>query len=78
MELLLVHDPRQTEVGNQEIGIIFWGPKQEILWLQIPMYNTMIVEICNGGESRSHQVSGVGLVIVTLSTNAIKQLASKR
>jgi hypothetical protein len=41
------------------------------------MYNAMIMEICNGGKGRPHEVGGVGLVVVTLSTNAVKQLASK-
>lgn len=41
------------------------------------MYDAVIVEVCDCGESRSNQVGGVGLVVVALSTNAIEQLASE-
>jgi hypothetical protein len=78
VELFLVHDSRQSEIGNQQIRIILRGSEQEILWLQVSMYNTMVVEIGNSGESRSHQVGGIGFIVVTFSADAIKKLASKR
>jgi hypothetical protein len=42
------------------------------------MYDAMVVEICNGGEGRAHEIGGVGFVVVTLSADAVEQLASKR
>jgi hypothetical protein len=42
------------------------------------MYDAMVVEICNGGEGRAHEIGGVGFVVVTLSANAVEKLASKR
>jgi hypothetical protein len=42
------------------------------------MYDTVIVEVGDSGESCSNQVGGVGFVVVAFSADAVKQLASKR
>jgi hypothetical protein len=78
VELLLIHNSWQSKISDQQVCVILWGSEQEILWLQVAMYDAMVMEVCDSGEGRSHEICGVGFVIVALSANAIKQLASER
>ncbi len=77
MELFFVHNPRETEIGNEEVGVVLRGPEQEVLWLEVAVDDTVIVEVGYSRESCSDQVGGIGFVIATFSTNPIKQLTAK-
>lgn len=78
MKLFFIHNARQSKVSNQQVGIVFWRTEQQVLGLQISVYNSMVVEVGDSGECCSNQVCGIRLVVVALSTDAVEQLASKR
>lgn len=78
MELLFVHDTRQAKVCNQQISVVFGRAEQQILGLQIAVYNAVVVKIRDSGQRRSYEVCCVRLVVVALSADAVEQLASKR
>lgn len=78
VELLLVHDTRKSEIGDKQIGIVLWCSEQQVLRLQISVHDTVVVEICDCRESSPDQVAGVGFVVVSLTTDAVEELASKR
>ena len=48
MKSLLIHDPAEPEIGNQEVGVIFWCTEEEILRLEITVDDAMIVEVGDG------------------------------
>src|SRR5699024_9763330 len=77
MELLFVHDPRQTKVCDQQVCIIFWGAEQEVFWLQVAMHDTMVVQISHCGEDRADEVCSVGLVVAAFTADAVEQLSSE-
>lgn len=77
MELFLVHNTGQTEVGNQKVRIVLWGAEQQVLRLQITVDNPVVMEIGHGREDGANEVCGVGLVVATLATDAIKQLSAE-
>jgi hypothetical protein len=41
------------------------------------MYDTMVVEVCDGGECGTDEVGGIRLIVGAFATNAIEELASK-
>lgn len=78
VKCLLVHDARQAKVRYQQVGVVLWGTEEEVLRLQITVYDSVVMQICNRGKSRSDQVGGVGLVVAPLATYSIKKLPSER
>ena len=78
VELLLIHNARQSKVGNQQIGIVFWCSEQQILRLQVSMHDAVVVEVCDSRECGTDKVASVGFVVVALSADAVEELASKR
>lgn len=54
MELLLIHDPRQAKIRYQQVCIVFGCSEQQILWLEVSVDNSMVVQICHGGQSGSN------------------------
>lgn len=42
------------------------------------MYDAVVVEVCDGGKGGSHEVGGIGLVVVAFPADAVKQLSTKR
>lgn len=77
MELLLVHNPGQPEVGDQKVRIVLWCAEQQVLGLQVAVHNSVVMEIGHGREDGANEVRGVGLVIAAFATDAIKQLSAK-
>ncbi len=59
VELLFVHYSRKTEVGYQQVGIVFWCAEEEVFGLEIPMHDPMVVQVGYGRESCSNQIGGV-------------------
>lgn len=78
MKLLLVHDSRKSKIGDKQISIVLWCSEQQVLWLQISVHDTVVVEICDSRKSSPDQVAGIGFVVVSLATDAVEELASKR
>jgi hypothetical protein len=78
VELFLVHDTRQSKVGDQQISIVLWRPEEQVLRLQIAMYDAVVVEIRDGRESGSNEVRSVGFVVIAFSADAVEQLAAER
>ena len=48
MKRFLVHDPAEAEVGNEEVGVVFWCSEEEVLRLEIPMHDAVVVEVGYG------------------------------
>ena len=77
VELFLVHYPRQSKVRNQQVRIILWRAKQEVLWFQVPMDDSMVVEVCDGRKGCANQVSGIGFIVAALTADSVKELSSQ-
>lgn len=77
MELLFIHNPAQAKICDQKICVVLRRSEQQVLWLEISMYDPMIVQVCDGGESGSNQVRSVSLIIGAFATDAIEELAAK-
>ncbi len=63
MKLFFIHDSRQTKIGDEEICVVFGGPKEEILRLQISMHDAVVVQIRDRGQCRPDQVGSVRFVV---------------
>lgn len=72
VELLFIHNSRQPKVGNQQIGIVFWCSEQEVLRLQVSMYDAVVVEVRNSRKSRTDQIASIGFVVVALSADTVE------
>lgn len=48
VELLLVHNPGQAKVGDQKVRIVLWRAEQQVLGLQVPVDNSVVMEIGHG------------------------------
>ena len=48
VELLFVHDTGETEVGDQEVGIVFWCSEKQVFGLEIAMHDAVVVEVGYG------------------------------
>lgn len=72
MELFFVHDPGQTKVCNEKVRIVLRSSEQQIFRLQVSMDNPVVMEVCDGGQSRTNQVGRVSFVVGALSTDAIE------
>ena len=77
MESFLIHDPGETEICNQEVGIVFGSAEQQVLRLQIAVDDSVVVEVGNRGESCSYQIRCIGLVVTALSTYSVEELAAQ-
>ena len=78
MELLFIHDSRQSKVGNEEVRIVLRRSEQQVLRLQVSVDNAVVVKVCDCRQRGSDQIASVGLIVVSFSTDAIEKLASKR
>ena len=63
MELLLIHNTRESKVGDKKIGIVFGSAEEEILGLEIAMYYAVIVEVGDSRESGADEVCSIGFVV---------------
>lgn len=75
--MLLIHNSRESEIGDKQVGIVLWCSEQKVLWLQVPVHDTVVMEICDGRQCGSNQVTGIGFVVVAFATDAVKELAAK-
>lgn len=77
MKGLVIHYSRQAKIGNQEIGVVLWRAKKEILGFQIPVNDAVVVKVGDGREGGAYEVCSVGLVVASLATYSIKELSTK-
>jgi hypothetical protein len=47
VELLFVHDAAETEVGDKKVGIIFRCAEQQVLGLEVAVYDAVVVQVCD-------------------------------
>ena len=59
MEGLLVHYAGETEVGYQEVGVVFRSTEEEVLRLEVTVDYAVGVEICDCRECCSDEVGSV-------------------
>jgi hypothetical protein len=78
VELLFIHNSRQSKIRDEEIRIILRCSEQQILRLQVAMHNAVVVEVSDGRKGSSNEISGIRFVVVAFTADAIEQLASKR
>jgi hypothetical protein len=77
MELLLIHNSRQPEIGNQEISVVLRGPEEQILGFQIAMDDTVVVKICDSGESGADQIGSIGFVVIAFPADTVEELSAE-
>lgn len=77
MELLLIHDSGESKVCNQQVRVVLWCSEQQILGLEIAVYNAVVMEVCNRGKCSPHQVGGIGFVVIPLAADAIEELTAE-
>ena len=77
MKRLLIHNPRQPKIRNQQIRVILRRPEQQVLGLEVAVYDAMVVEVGNGRESGADEVGGVGFVIGAFAADAVEELAAE-
>lgn len=77
MELLLVHDPAEAEIRNQEIRVIFRRAEEEVFRFQVAMDNSVVMEVGNGRQGGSDQLGCVGFKVGAFATDAIEELTAK-
>jgi hypothetical protein len=75
--LLFVHDAAEAEVGDEQVGVVFGGAEEEVLGLEVAVYNAVVVEVCNGREGCADQVRGVGLEVGAFAADAVEELAAE-
>lgn len=78
VELLLVHDAGQTEIGNQKVGIILRRAKKQVLRFQVTMHDAMIVQVGDGRQDSANEVRSVGFEVAAFTTDAIEELSAQR
>lgn len=77
VELLLIHNTREAKVGNQQVGVILGGPEQQILGLEVAVYDAVVMEVRNGGQRRPDQVSRIALVVAAFAADAVEEFATE-
>jgi hypothetical protein len=77
MELLFVHNSAQSEVGNQQIGVVFRCAEEEVLGLEISVHDAVVVEISDCGERGADEVCCIGLVVVPFTADAVEELSTE-
>ena len=78
VELVLVHDAREPEVGDEQVGVVLGRAEQQVLGLEVAVHDAVLVEVGNGRQHRADQVRRVRLVVRALAADAVEQLAAQR
>ena len=72
VELLLVHDSRQAEVGYQEVCVVFWSAEEEVFGFEVAVDDAVVVEVGYSREGGPNEVGSVGFVVAAFSTDSIE------
>ena len=76
MNTATFHYLRQAEVNDFEVGIIRLSLEQEILWLQITMYNVLCVAVVKRLQNLAEDLRSLVLFEELCLDDAIEQLAA--
>jgi hypothetical protein len=77
VESILVHYPAQTKVCYQKVGVLFRGPEEKVLGLEIAVDDPVVVKIGDGREDLADELGGVRLVVAALTAYAVEELAAE-
>lgn len=77
MELLLVHDAGEAEVGNQEVCVVLGGAEKEVFGFEVAVHNAMVMQVSDGGEDSADEIGGVGFVVGPFAADAIEKLPAE-
>lgn len=77
VKLLLVHDSGKAKVGDEKIGIVLGGAKQQVLGLEIAVNDAVIMQVCHGGQGGPDEVCSIRLVVGSLAADAVEQLTTQ-
>jgi hypothetical protein len=78
VKLLFFHYAAETEVGDQQVGVIFGCAEEEVLRFEVAVHDAMIVEVGYGGEGGTDKIGGVGFKIGAFTTDAVEKLTAER
>lgn len=77
VEVLVVHDAAEAEIGDEQVGVVFGGAEEQVLGLEVAVHDAVGVEVGDGGEGGQDQGGGVGFVVVALAADAVEELAAQ-
>ena len=77
MKRFLIHNPTQSKVGDQQIGVILGCPEKQIFRLQVSMDDAMVVQVCYSAEGGSDQVCGIGFVVTAFPAYTVEEFAAE-
>jgi len=75
-QFVVIHNATETEIGDHNVRILRLGPKQQVLGFQIAVNDPRAVDVLDGAHDSADKVGGVGLIVVSFGTDAIKELAT--
>lgn len=57
--LFVVHYSAEAKVRNEQFSVLGFGAEEEVLWLQITMYDPGFVNVFDGTQHCSYDSSGI-------------------
>ena len=66
----------ESEIGNLDVEKVILAFKQNVLWLQVAMYHTLLVAVSQCVQKRAHQILGFAFGVVFVANDGVKQLAA--
>lgn len=67
---------RDTEVNEDDIGVLFLCPVKNVLWLDISVHDVVVVQVLDGREHRTNRSTGVALGETATLKDTIEELAT--
>lgn len=77
VEGFFVHDPREAEVGYEEVGVVFGCSEQEVLRFEVAVDDAVVMEVGDSGEGCADEVCGVGFVVTAFSAYSVEEFAAE-
>lgn len=65
----------ETEVGDDHIAVAI---KQQILQLQVPMYDLLGVQVRNSRDELGEQLGGVTFAEISMCKDVVEEFAARR
>lgn len=75
-EAIIIHNARETEVGNHDVRIFSLGTEQQVLRLEITMHDTSGVNVLNSQHDGANKLGSICLVVVALGADTVEELAA--
>lgn len=60
--LFVVHNSAETKVGDEQFGILGLGAEEEVLRLEIAVYDPGFMNVFNGVQYRSYDICCVPVI----------------